>query len=239
MNTLNRSPLPPGSGTEDAGSPPRPAVLPDIGSKGRPGEREPLTSAGNAEIRPVRPLGFVALTTVPDGGVTVLVRREAPKRILEASEQLRRDLEVLFGEEPQPRRAKPLAGSPARPRQLLLVDDDELRTLLRLTLPEDDYDLRDTSDPNYVPGLVLEATPELVLLDWNMPTRSGADVLEALKRGWPRLPVIVLTAEGRSSERELAAELGADAVLRKPFSPIELLETIGRLLAERLPNQAA
>jgi len=169
------------------------------------------------------------------------VRQEGLKRIMDAAELLGRDLTAAFGNgaaTPSRReRPRPL---PATPVQLLLIDDDdELRTLLRLTLPEDDFVVRDTSDGGEGVLLVEELAPALVLLDWNMPARSGADVLEELKQRWPRLPVVVLTAEGRASEREHAERLGANAFLRKPFSPIELLETIGRLLSERLPDKPA
>jgi len=167
------------------------------------------------------------------------VREEGLKRILEAAELLKQELEALFAAEPQLPAARAVESASTPHHVLVVDDDDELRALLRLTLPEPDYVVRDTSDPNDVLRLVWELAPELVLLDWNMPERSGAEVLDGLKRGWPRLPVIVLTADGRPSEQKLAEELGADAFLRKPFSPIELLETIDRLLAERLPNQAA
>jgi DNA-binding response OmpR family regulator len=59
-----------------------------------------------------------------------------------------------------------------------------------------------------------------------------------LKRQDLALPVIVLTAEHEPVQRELAESLGADAFLTKPFSPLELLETIERLLRNRPENPA-
>ena len=79
--------------------------------------------------------------------------------------------------------------------------------------------------PGRVPGL---PDPEArIEID---DRQVAAEVLQELKRRLPDLPVIVLTAEPRASERQRAEELGADAFLSKPFSPIELLETIERLL---------
>lgn len=72
--------------------------------------------------------------------------------------------------------------------------------------------------------------PDLVLLDWKMPGRSGSEVLDELKRSYPDLPVIVLTAEIQEHHRVLAESLGVDVFLTKPFSPLELLETVERLL---------
>jgi two-component system, OmpR family, phosphate regulon response regulator PhoB len=121
-------------------------------------------------------------------------------------------------------------------KRVLIVDDDEsIRTLLRLTLPDDAYEVVEAADGNEVAGLLDEGQPDLVLLDWKMPGRHGAFVLDELKGGDPTLPVIVLTAEGRDSQRALADALHADAFLTKPFSPIELLETIERLVGPDAP----
>lgn len=80
--------------------------------------------------------------------------------------------------------------------------------------------------------------PDLVLLDWRMPERSGAEVLAETKRRHPDLPVIVLTAEGERHRPE-AETLGVDEFLTKPFSPLQLLDAVERLLAERPMNQAS
>jgi CheY-like chemotaxis protein len=87
--------------------------------------------------------------------------------------------------------------------------------------------------------LVRRKTPDLVLLDWNMPGRAGADVLDELKQSNPDLPVIVLTAEHRPPHRALAEALGVDVFLTKPFSPLELLDAVERLLAQGAPDEPA
>jgi CheY-like chemotaxis protein len=87
--------------------------------------------------------------------------------------------------------------------------------------------------------LIAQERPDLVLLDWTMPRRAGADVLDEIKQRHPALPVVVLTAEHQPPHRALAEALGVDVFLTKPFSPIELLDTVERLLAEGPPNQTA
>lgn len=167
------------------------------------------------------------------------IRREGPERIIEAAELLGREIDALFEESGSPAASN---GGQVRPEPatIVVVDDDEqIRELLRLTLPEADFTVREASSGPETLRLIEAETPALVLLDWHMPARPGAEVLEELKRRWPDLPVVVLTAELRQSERERAEALGADAFLTKPFSPIELLETIERLLAERLRDQAS
>jgi DNA-binding response OmpR family regulator len=78
-----------------------------------------------------------------------------------------------------------------------------------------------------------------VLLDWRMPGRSGADVLQELKTRYPETPVIVLTAEPERPNREHAESLGADVFITKPFSPLQLLALIERLLPERPLDERA
>jgi DNA-binding response OmpR family regulator len=117
---------------------------------------------------------------------------------------------------------------------VLIVDDDEvIRSLLRMTLPDEGLDLVEAEDGESALRITEESAPALVLLDWRMPGRSGAEVLPELKRRHPRTPVIVLTAEPEGQPRQLAESLGADVFMTKPFSPLQLLATVERLLRER------
>ena len=119
------------------------------------------------------------------------------------------------------------------PRRIMIVDDDEsVRSLLRMTLAEDEYEIDEATDGEQALRLLERAVPDLVLLDWKMPERHGSLVLDELKRRHPQLPVIVLTAEIAEHHRSLAEALNVDVFLTKPFSPLELLETIERLLGE-------
>lgn len=128
---------------------------------------------------------------------------------------------------------------PTRP-QILIVDDDEsVRDLLRATLPEEGYELVEAHDGSEALELTEHGLPALVLLDWILPGRTGSQVLEELKRRHPDLPIVVLTAEHQPRHRALAQALGVDVFLTKPFSPLELLDTVERLLPERGPNQSS
>ncbi len=118
--------------------------------------------------------------------------------------------------------------------KIVIVDDDEwVRRLLRTTLSAEDYDIAEATDGDSGLKLIRDTVPDLVLLDWQMPGAHGSLVLDALKEERPTLPVIVLTAEVRQSQRELAESLGAAVYLNKPFSPLELLETVEGLLRKR------
>jgi two-component system, OmpR family, alkaline phosphatase synthesis response regulator PhoP len=65
-----------------------------------------------------------------------------------------------------------------------------------------------------------------------MPGMGGSSVLDAVKAQHPNLPVIVLTSEVEEHHRALAEALNVDVFLTKPFSPLELLDTVERLLGE-------
>jgi len=126
------------------------------------------------------------------------------------------------------------------PRRIMIVDDDEsVRSLLRMTLAEDEYEIDEATDGEDALRLLERAVPDLVLLDWKMPERHGSLVLDELKRRHPQLPVIVLTAEIAEHHRSLAEALNVDVFLTKPFSPLELLETIERLLVEHPLDEAS
>jgi CheY-like chemotaxis protein len=169
------------------------------------------------------------------------IRREAPLQIAEAAERLKHAVRALVNgveETPspgmlRPDRMPPLRGrSSDQPRrQVLLVDDDSsVRTLLRTTLSTDEYDVLEATDGGTALRLMHASTPALVVLDWQLPVRSGADVLAEIKQHFPGLPVLILTGAHDPEPRRHAEQLRADAFLTKPFSPLELLQAIDRLL---------
>jgi DNA-binding response OmpR family regulator len=133
-----------------------------------------------------------------------------------------------------------LERSAPTPSRILIVDDDEtVRSLLRATLPEGGYDVLEASDGDQALELIALEPPDLVLLDWHLPGRAGSQVLDEIKSRDPDLPVVVLTAQHQPPHRALAEALGVDVFLTKPFSPMELLDTVERLLAKDAPNQTA
>jgi CheY-like chemotaxis protein len=118
-----------------------------------------------------------------------------------------------------------------RSRVLLVDDDPELRQLLRLTLQTRSLELIEARDGREALALFAQDEPDLVVLDWEMPESTGAEVLEQLARRGIVVPVIVLTTNGDEQTRRLARSLGASAFLGKPFSPIGLLDEIEAQLA--------
>jgi two-component system chemotaxis response regulator CheY len=75
---------------------------------------------------------------------------------------------------------------------------------------------------------------DLVLLDWNMPEKSGYDVLVEIKRDkrYSRIPVMMVTTEGQKGSIVAAVRAGADNYLTKPFTIEELQSKIMECLDE-------
>jgi CheY-like chemotaxis protein len=117
---------------------------------------------------------------------------------------------------------------------ILLVDDDpSLRALLSATLSSSSFEVVEAQGGTEAVALAARRRPDAVVLDWHMPDGSGADALRKIKEHHRDLPVIVLTAEQRSDQREVAEGLGATAYLTKPFSPLAFLRTLEEIAAER------
>ena len=121
-------------------------------------------------------------------------------------------------------------GRPHAPRRILIVDDDAgLRMLLRATLAADEFEVAEAEDAQRASDLARFWRPTLVLLDVAMPGMDGLAFCSRLKsRPVFGAPGVVLLTGTELAEEEAAAA-GADALLRKPFSPLELVGVVDRV----------
>jgi response regulator RpfG family c-di-GMP phosphodiesterase len=113
---------------------------------------------------------------------------------------------------------------------LLLVDDDPgLRALLRTTLEVFDVDLTEAASAEEALASIRSHRPEAIVLDVALPGMSGLELCRSLKDSpdTGAIPVVLLTG---SVDPTGAQEAGADAFLLKPFSPLELLAIVERLV---------
>jgi DNA-binding response OmpR family regulator len=114
--------------------------------------------------------------------------------------------------------------------KVLIADDDrDLLGLIAFTLTQAGYLVVKAEDgPSAITAFHGES-PDLVVLDINMPGASGFQVCETL-RTKSRIPIMMLTVRGEEEDLVRALELGADDYLTKPFSPRTLLARIKALL---------
>lgn len=114
---------------------------------------------------------------------------------------------------------------------VLIVDDDAaIRESLRKLLNDEGYEVVVATNGLEALDLFGPTQIDLVLLDLNLPAKSGWDLFERFTTLNPLLPVIVIT--GRNNQYKLAAAAGVGALMEKPLDVPSLLRTITELLAE-------
>jgi len=116
------------------------------------------------------------------------------------------------------------------PTRLLLVDDEaSLREPLADYLTRQGFVVRQAEDAAKARSVLLEETPDLVLVDIMMPGEDGLSLCRHLTET-RHLPVILLTAKGEPMDRIVGLEIGADDYVPKPFEPRELVARIRSVL---------
>ena len=114
--------------------------------------------------------------------------------------------------------------------KVLVADDDgDLRELIAFTLTQAGYLVVRAADGPAAVRCFEQESPDLVVLDINMPGASGFQVCESIRKR-SRVPVMILTVRGEEEDLVRALGLGADDYLTKPFSPRTLLARIKALL---------
>lgn len=120
------------------------------------------------------------------------------------------------------------------PKKILIADDNEnIREALTYLLEDEGYKLWMAKDGAEALREVKNVRPDIIFLDIMMPEMNGYDVCRIIKND-PELKktyVIMLTAKGQVAEQERGKDVGADEYIVKPFSPMEILTKIKRLLA--------
>jgi CheY-like chemotaxis protein len=114
----------------------------------------------------------------------------------------------------------------------LAEDDDDMRSLISLSLQNDGYDVIEAKDGAELLDLLAGATtspmrrPDIIVSDVLMPCYSGLGVLAALHKSAWKVPVILITARKDESVIADAMRLGASAVVHKPFDMDDLRTAI-------------
>ncbi len=119
--------------------------------------------------------------------------------------------------------------------RILVIDDEEqIRNLLSMTLAMDGHEVIVASQAKEALRLHEKQPADLVITDILMPDQDGIEVIMALRRCSPRPKIIAISGGGRlqlTEVLEMAEPLGAFALLRKPFLPDTVLDTVRRALA--------
>jgi len=118
------------------------------------------------------------------------------------------------------------------PRVLIVDDEPAIREMVELALSYAGIDYAGAADAEQAEELIIDAPPDLVLLDWMLPGISGAQLARRLRDDpmTAELPIIMLTARGEEEDKVRALENGADDYITKPFSPKELIARVRAVL---------
>jgi len=120
-------------------------------------------------------------------------------------------------------------------QQTVLVVDDEpfICRSLSFVLRKGNYLVVEARNGEEALAAIREHRPALVFMDVMMPKVSGFEVCEAVKADpdLQQTKIILLTAKGQNSDREVGMQAGADDYMTKPFSPTKILERAREILA--------
>ena len=112
---------------------------------------------------------------------------------------------------------------------LLVEDDDQLRTMLKLLLTSSGHEVQEESNGMRVCDMYQEQRFDLVITDLVMPDIEGLEVIVELRRKDPNVRIIAMSGGGKGRAEEylrIAQQLGAKLTLSKPFKNQEFLEAV-------------
>ncbi len=118
-------------------------------------------------------------------------------------------------------------------QRILIVDDeDDLRHLLTHLLSEAGYDIKSASDGQEAISMLKKEKFDLTLLDIQMPSVNGIQVLKFIKENSPKTKAIMLTGYADLKHAMEAKEFGARDFIGKPYKLEDILSTVERVLKE-------
>jgi two-component system alkaline phosphatase synthesis response regulator PhoP len=115
--------------------------------------------------------------------------------------------------------------------KILVVEDEEgIRVGLVDMLELEEYEVREASDGEMAIQIAQDWVPDLVILDLMLPNKNGFDVCRYLRKQFPDMFILMLTAKNEEIDKLSGFKMGADDYMTKPFSIMELLARIKSML---------
>jgi two-component system chemotaxis response regulator CheY len=117
---------------------------------------------------------------------------------------------------------------------ILIIDDDvSIVRMLKQQLEKEEFQVWTAASGHEATKRIMDQRPDVVITDMIMPERDGCGIISQLKLLWPAAKIIAMSGGGSISAEmclQMAQDLGADKVMRKPFERQELIHTIGELV---------
>jgi DNA-binding response OmpR family regulator len=120
----------------------------------------------------------------------------------------------------------------SEPLVLVADDDEDILLLVTTRLRRDGFEIISARSGDEALALVRERRPALAVLDIGMPGLDGVQVLEQIRADddLRAMLVVLLTAKAQESDVRRGFDAGADAYVKKPFSPADLSARVRELL---------
>lgn len=118
---------------------------------------------------------------------------------------------------------------------LYVEDNPENRLLVKRILTAENYELLEATNAAQAINLLETTTPDLILMDINMPDMDGYTLTTRIKSmpGLARVPILALTANVMRGDKEKTLEAGCDGYIQKPLDVDQLVREIEKFLARR------
>lgn len=114
---------------------------------------------------------------------------------------------------------------------ILIVDDEDLvRKVVRVVLEAEGHQVAEAATPDEALAEAERSSPELVILDLVIGDSDGYEVCRQLKSDHPEAKILVLSNVPTEESEPKAKDAGADDVMMKPFSALQLLERLSMLV---------
>ena len=119
------------------------------------------------------------------------------------------------------------------PQHILIIEDEpSIAELISINLTHAGFAVSRALQADEALQLLRNTKPDLVILDWMMPGKSGVQFARELRSNpsTQAIPILMLTAKGEEADKVLGLDAGADDYVTKPFSPKELVARVKALL---------
>ncbi len=113
---------------------------------------------------------------------------------------------------------------------MVVEDDEQVADVVVFILKKNGYDVSTAADGKAGFDLFIQRTPDLVVLDINLPLLDGRELFRLMRQERARVPVIMLTSQSDDTDRIVGLEMGADDYVTKPFNARELAARVRAVL---------
>ena len=118
----------------------------------------------------------------------------------------------------------------AKPRILLVEDEQDIRSLMALHLRREGLELVEAADGDEALRALQQGGWSVLVFDWMLPGMNGLELIRAVRQQDPKTPILMVTAKAEAADIVLGLETGADDYLVKPFEVPVLLARVRALL---------